>query len=478
MTQDSGNAQSSSSTHDSSSLASTYNVSSPETTNSNNGIVMHSQKAIYTPTPVETTTTTSPTNEALPLEQPNHVAESPSTIELIPISPEEAIAVAAANVASEVESTTTPGKEKNTNTTVAAKVGAFFKRNCNAWQFLGHGAFILGTIFFSVWQILGKYALTVFHPVVFTFIRCGMTAVLIMPLMVLVDKDFTFYPGEIDSIFLQSKFPNFKDTLLFAVCGFLQVVANNVGFALGLYLTDPVVAAIISQSLTVFTTIIALILKVDKPGFIKFIGIGLALIGSVAIILLNNWSAASGFAFSWTKVIGVCCFLFNNAAYALCIVIQKRIMSRGVPVITITFWSFTLGTLMLALVAPFFAYYSMDWSKITLEAWGATAYSAVFGGAVGFLLLNFGTKVIGPTVVVYSSVMPFLNSVLSYFILNTTINYFIFICAVIIIAGVMLVIISNIKDYWIPARYCNWCCKCCCKKKTNAVVDEPTAQPL
>jgi len=406
------------------------------------------------------------------------------------------------------------------NSNLLHRIKAFCSRNGD--QLVGHCAAALSMFLFAWWQIFAKYSLSEFNPYIFTLIRCSIIWLVLLPMMLVVDRNYSFrssssssssttipsstsstpstfssssassptalpsasssvslnkneeevtengeippqkhQPTSIGTKFIAlftSKIPGRNQFLLLCITSVLFVCINNMLFVIGLQLTDPVVASIIGQTSTIYVCIIAIVLKNEGYHWLKFAGIAFSVVGAVATIVLNNWNTGSGsyFEFSWSKLIGIGCFLGNNFAYAVCINIQKRLMTSGVPVLTVTFWTFFCGTFALLIPLPVFAYFKYDsieelffWrqNSISLYSWLGLLYAGTFGGAFAFAVTSVSSKRLGPTItVIYGCVLPFFLSILSHFVLHTAINYFIFIGAVIIIAGVLMVSIARYRE--------------------------------
>lgn len=412
------------------------------------------------------------------------------------------------------------------NNSPSGSFANFFKENCTREQLQGHVILGINTLFFSLWHVFAKFALNKFNPVVFTWFRSSLTWLFILPVMIIVDRNYSFnlsnetirtqstelqlvedndqqkdvlntapqdntstnnnpntpilqedtsnrsFQNSISSSscllflnFIKSQFvkrvPSRKPFVLLLFSGILLVCVNNLLFAIGLALTDAVIASIIGLSASIFTSLIALVLKTEKQSLLKYIGIAVSILGATITTLLNSYTSNSSntgtgsilgnLSFNWKYLLGIFLFLVNNFAWALSFSLQKKCMSiecGSVPLTTVTFWSFFLGCLFLTV--PFLYYVLFEFSanilNISIYAWAAVFYSGTVAGALGFLFQNYGSAKLGPTLVaIYNTVRPFTNSVFSYFILKTEINYLIFIGAGIIITGVIITSVARAK---------------------------------
>jgi len=150
-------------------------------------------------------------------------------------------------------------------TSTSSSVRNILTQYCTPRMLIGHLLLIIAQVFFTFWQTLGKFALYKFHPVVFTWFRCFITCVGLLPIMLLVDRKFAFNNnksttssnGSVSSSklwqFLLRKVPlptsqqNRRVFVKLFACGVLLVLVNNVGFAIGLSLTDPVIGSIMKN---------------------------------------------------------------------------------------------------------------------------------------------------------------------------------------------------------------------------------------
>lgn len=175
--------------------------------------------------------------------------------------------------------------------------------------------------------------------------------------------------------FVWNRLPSWRDHLWFALCGALVVVVNQVLFALGLYMTrSPFLSSIVQQVVPVYVCIMSLIAKYEKVSWIKFIGIGCAVLGAVLTILMNNMTSFSSFNFDTQTLIGIGCLLVNSLAYAFYLIAQKRLLLRGLPPCTVTMWSFAYGVLFITAIS-FVFYKDFHPLQISGPAW----FGIVFG---------------------------------------------------------------------------------------------------
>ena len=195
------------------------------------------------------------------------------------------------------------------------------------------------------------------------------------------------------SLFIKKEQVPTKDKLMFIGAAVFGLVTNQCCYTIGLSITSPINASIVTTSMPIFAMILAaLILKEPITGK-KALGVLMGCSGAL-ILILTSASAVSQFSFA------LYLSLFNP-------------LIRRYSVFTINKWMFFWATL---LVIPFTFGHVKDVVSRPIPAttWWEAAYVVVFGTYLGYILTMIGQKTLRPTVVsVYNYVQPIVSVVVS-----------------------------------------------------------------
>ncbi|KAL0476360.1 hypothetical protein AKO1_006266, partial [Acrasis kona] len=282
----------------------------------------------------------------------------------------------------------------------------------------------------------------------------------LVPLWLIIDRDFVFESRkEATSTmtkwkrFFIGKIPDWKTNLILLISGTLLIPCNQLLFIFGLQHTSPMVAGIFQPSSVVFTAFISIALRFEQKSLIKFIGIGVAVVGAITMIIVSGSNQPKqqddstfnifGFDFSINGIIGSCLFLFNTLAFSSYLNVQKLLAGKNIPAFTVTIWTFFYGTLQCIIVCLFFIN-SMDYSQTHGKSiwllWGCTLFAGIIGGSIPFVVTTYSSGILSPIVVsIYSTTVPVFSMILEFITLGHLNSYWSILCCSLIIAGVLMV---------------------------------------
>ena len=205
----------------------------------------------------------------------------------------------------------------------------------------------------------------------------------------------------ITSLFMPRERVPLKDVLAFSGAGVLGLIGNQCCFTVGLSITSPTNASIVTTSLPIFAMILsALILKEPITGK-KALGVGLGCCGAVMLILSSAMANDSRVG----DIRGDLLCIFAQLSFALYLALYRNALRRYSP-ITVSKWMFTWSVLLLL---PFTgdSVVATDWSVVSVKAWLEVGFVVFFGTFVAYLLMQTAQKILRPTVVsIYNYVQP------------------------------------------------------------------------
>jgi drug/metabolite transporter (DMT)-like permease len=253
-----------------------------------------------------------------------------------------------------------------------------------------HLTLLVVQVIFGTFHVVGKAVLFEMPPLGLAAVRVGVAA----PLLAL-------YAWRHDRVV-----PRGRELLHLAVLGGLGVMANQVLFVLGLQHTTATNAAILMVSVPVFAVAAAALLRVERIGPRRLLGIALAVAG--AAVLLDPRRLAFGRA----SLLGNALILANALAYSLFLVLQRPVLQR-LPWRTVIAGSFVFGGAgVLAVAWPDLV--ALPGAGIPPLAWAGALYIALIPTALAYAASTWAVLRSSPALVAaYNTVQPLVAAVLA-----------------------------------------------------------------
>ena len=208
----------------------------------------------------------------------------------------------------------------------------------------------------------------------------------------------------IASLFAKKEHVPTKDKLMFIGAAVFGLICNQCCYTVGLSITSPINASIVTTSMPIFAMILAALILKEPITSKKAIGVLMGCSGAL-ILILTSAAAADG---KVGDIRGDVLCLFAQFSFALYLSLFNPLIHRY-NVFTINKYMFSWATLMLL---PFtFNHVSGVLAKpIPATTWWEVAYVVVIGTFLGYILTMIGQRTLRPTVVsVYNYVQPVLS---------------------------------------------------------------------
>ena len=203
------------------------------------------------------------------------------------------------------------------------------------------------------------------------------------------------------SLFAKKEHVPLKDSLLMIAAGLFALVFNQCCFTIGLGMTSPSNASIITTSSPIFALILAAIILKEPVTWKKACGVALGCCGAVMLIMTSASEGNAKVGNIWGDVLCITA----QFSFALYLTLFNRLIKRY-SVFTINKWIFLWSAV---LIMPFSAGHivSTPWSAVPAKTWLSAGYVVFFGTFVAYLLTMVAQRVLRPTVVsTYNYVQP------------------------------------------------------------------------
>lgn len=245
----------------------------------------------------------------------------------------------------------------------------------------------------------------------------------------------------IASIFAPKENVPWKDKLMFAGAAIFGLVCNQCCYTIGLSITSPMNASIMTTSMPIFAMILSFFILKEPITWKKTVGVILGCSG--ALILITSSATAVNTKVGDTRGDLLC--LAAQLSFALYLALFSPIIKRY-SVFTINKWMFLWASFLLL---PFTANHvsQIEWSTTTpLQTWLEAGYVVFFGTFIGYILTMIGQRVLRPTVVsIYNYIQPIVSVAVSICMGLGLFTIFQGLAIILVFSGVWLVIKSKSK---------------------------------
>ncbi len=242
------------------------------------------------------------------------------------------------------------------------------------------------------------------------------------------------------SLFTKKEHVPVKDIFKFAGAGIFALVFNQCSYTIGLNITSPSNASIMTTSMPIFAMVLSFFILKEPITWKKVAGVLLGCSGAVIIILTSATSGSDKVGNIWGDLL----CMSAQLSFALYLALFKPLVQKY-SLFTINKWMFTWSTVM---IWPFtFSHISaIDFANVPVSTWYESVYVIFFGTYLGYICMMIGQKILRPTVVsVYNYVQPLVSVTVSVIAGLAVFKGAQAIAAVLVFSGVWLVIKSKSK---------------------------------
>lgn len=198
-----------------------------------------------------------------------------------------------------------------------------------------------------------------------------------------------------------------KELLQLFGAGLFAIVFNQCNYIIGLSITSPLNASIMTTTMPIITMVLAALILKEKVTSRKVIGLILGCMGALTIILTSAGGAREG-----GVLLGDVMCICGQLSYAFYLTKFKAVVSRH-SAITCQKWMMSFAALV---VMPFVlpSLLEVHWSELTAITYAETAFVVVGGTFFSFLCATTAQRILSPTVIaMYNYVQPIVACTLS-----------------------------------------------------------------
>ena len=274
-------------------------------------------------------------------------------------------------------------------------------------------------------------------PVVKIVFAAGVVAPMIMVDFRVAGAALLFW---LTSLFLPKEHVPAGDILRLFGAGMLGVLFNQGCFILGVNLTSPGEASLVTTTMPMLVMLLAWLILREPITLKKAGGIAAGAAGAI-ILIAGNGARAYGSNPALGDVIVLCAQL----SYALYLTLYRNFI-RKYSLVTLMKWMFLSATVV-GLPSSLKWLGATDWSAISPTEWGGIAYVVVCGTFLAYICIMIGQKTLRPTLVgMYNYVQPIVATITGICLGLDRFTPVKALAIALIFSGVWLVTISKAKD--------------------------------
>ena len=242
----------------------------------------------------------------------------------------------------------------------------------------------------------------------------------------------------IASLFAPKEQVPWRDRLMFIGAALTGLLFNQCCFTIGLSITSPINASIVTTSMPIFAMILAALILREPITGKKALGVLMGCSGALILILSSAAHADARVG----DIRGDLLCLFAQFSIALYLSLFNPLIKRY-NVFTVNKYMFSWATLMLLPLSSYHVYGVIS-QPIPLLTWIEVGYVVVCGTFFCYILTMIGQRTLRPTVVsVYNYVQPIVAVAASLIMGISTMKLTHVLAVVLVFSGVWLVVKSK-----------------------------------
>ena len=207
------------------------------------------------------------------------------------------------------------------------------------------------------------------------------------------------------SLFLPREHVPPKDILRLFGAGMLGVLFNQGCFIIGVSLTSPGEASLVTTTMPMWVMLLAWLFLREPITLKKAGGIAAGAAGAVILIVGNGTQGAGA-----NPALGDVIVLCAQLSYALYLTLYRNFI-RKYSLVTLMKWMFLAATVV-GVPGSLRWLAATDWASISAMEWGGIAYVVVCGTFLAYVCIMIGQKQLRPTLVgMYNYVQPIVATI-------------------------------------------------------------------
>ncbi|OAB80373.1 DMT family transporter [Cochleicola gelatinilyticus] len=195
------------------------------------------------------------------------------------------------------------------------------------------------------------------------------------------------------SFFLPSEKIERKDWLRIIGCAFFGMVLNMLMFFKGLSLSTPINSSVVITLSPVLLLILSAVFLKEKITWLKSVGIGLGLLGALALILFGAKTQPN----APNIPLGNMLFIVNAASYSVYLIMVKPLVAKYSSITLMKF--FFLFAIVMNLPVGWAEFSAVNWGALSFESVWQLAFVVVGTTVLTYLFNIYALKQLSPSTI-------------------------------------------------------------------------------
>ncbi len=223
-----------------------------------------------------------------------------------------------------------------------------------------------------------------------------------------------------------------KELLQLFGAGMFAIVFNQCNYIIGLSITSPLNASIMTTTMPIITMVLAALILKEPITLKKLSGVMLGCLGATTLILASAGGTIGGVLLGDLMCIG------GQLSYAFYLTAFKKVISRHHP-ITCQKWMMTSAmVVLLPIIIP--TLYGLEWQALSITTLAETGFVILGGTFFSFLLSTIAQQILRPTIIaMYNYMQPIVACSVSVLLGLGVFTIYHFVAAMLVFIGVYLV---------------------------------------
>lgn len=231
----------------------------------------------------------------------------------------------------------------------------------------------------------------------------------------------------------ESEIPMTRKELLWLFgAGMFAIVFNQCNYIVGLSITSPLNASIMTTTMPIITMILAALILREPVTVKKFIGVMLGCVGATTLILSSASGTIGG------VLLGDLMCVAGQLSYAFYLTAFKKVIARHSPVTCQKWMMLSAAVVIMPFCLPYLM--EVEWSELSPVTYYETAFVVIGGTFLSFLFSTLAQQILRPTVIaMYNYMQPIVACTVSVMLGLGTLTVYHLVAVALVFLGVKLV---------------------------------------
>lgn len=223
-----------------------------------------------------------------------------------------------------------------------------------------------------------------------------------------------------------------REILRLAGAGMFAIIFNQCNYIIGLSITSPLNASIMTTTMPILTMILAALILKEPVTWKKLVGVMLGCTGALTLILATAGGGIGG------VLLGDVMCIAGQLSYAFYLTAFKKVITRHHPITCQKWMMLSAAIVLLPFAMP--AFMAVEWGTLSSVTIAETVFVVVGGTFLSFLFSTMAQQLLRPTVIaMYNYLQPIVACTFSVLMGLGVFTIYHFAAAALVFSGVYLV---------------------------------------